>query len=218
MRKLTLIAALSLALSPQLSQAQVRVFFPGIRVTVAPPALRYEMAPPAPSPRHQWIAGYWGWHGAAHVWIPGRWVLPPAYGYVWEPARWENVDGAWMFYDGHWRPVEQPDPTEAYQPPPPPVTQVITGTPPPAPVEEIHPAPPFEGATWMPGYWQWNGYRYVWVIGRWSRRPAGYEWEQHRWEHRGDGRWAQRPGHWHPRDDEHHHDEGHHRGHHEDDD
>ena len=200
MRKLTLIAVLSsLALSPQLSQAQVQVraYLPGIRVAVAPPALRYEVAPTAPSPRHHWIAGYWGWRGAAHVWMGGHWALPPAFGYGWEPARWENVDGAWMLYDGHWRPSEQPDRAQAYQPPPPPVEEEVVEAPPPASYQEVRPAPPFERAIWIPGFWQWSGVRYVWTTGRWSPRPAGYGWEDHRWERRDDGRWVHRPGHWH---------------------
>ena len=198
MRKLFLTAMLSLAaLSPLASQAQVQVYFPGVRVAIAPPAPRYEVAPPAPSPRHHWIAGYWGWRNNAHVWMSGHWALPPAYGYVWEPARWESINGSWIFRDGHWRPTEQPDPRLAYQPPPPPVEEVVTETPPPPPIEEVHPAPPFAGAIWMPGYWHWNGARHVWVVGRWSPRPAGFEWQQQRWEHRQDGRWVARDGHWH---------------------
>jgi hypothetical protein len=60
MKKLVVAAALSMtALLPLAAQAQFRVM-PGIRVGVAPPALRYEAVPVAPSPRHQWIAGYWG--------------------------------------------------------------------------------------------------------------------------------------------------------------
>ncbi len=205
MRKFALVTVLSLlAFSPRVSLAQVR-YMPGTRATIAPPAPRYEMAPPAPSLRHQWIPGYWAWRGTAHVWLGGHWALPPAYGYVWELARWEMVNGAWMFFDGHWRPMDQPDPAQAYQPPPPPMNEVIAEAPPPVPIEEVRPAPPFERAVWIPGYWHWSGVRYVWAVGRWSPRPAGYEWEEHRWDRREDGRWVQRYGHWHPRDDEGHH-------------
>ncbi len=210
MNKLALVAVLSsLALSPQVSLAQVR-YVPGVRVNAAPPAPRYEMAPPAPSLRHQWIPGYWAWRGTGHVWSTGHWALPPAFGFIWEPARWEVINGSWMFYDGHWRPTDRPDATQVYQPPAPPVEDVIVEAPPPERFEEIRPAPPFEGAAWIPGYWYWSGVRYVWAGGRWSPRPAGYAWEHHRWDRRPDGRWVERHGHWHPRDDDRHDDEGRH--------
>jgi len=197
MKKLILAAALSMtALLPHEAQAQFRVM-PGIRVTIAPPVPRYEVVPAAPSPRHQWIAGYWGWRGGAQVWMAGHWAVPPAPGYAWEPARWEVVDGGSLFFEGHWRPVDQPDPAVAYQPPPPPVQEMVVESAPPPPVEEVRPAPPFEGAVWIPGYWHWSGARHVWVGGRWSARPAGYGWERHRWDRRDDGRWVNRPGHWH---------------------
>ena len=206
MRKLALFATLSaLALAPQPSHAQVQigVALPGIRVEVGPPAPPYEPIPVAPSPRHQWIAGYWSWHDGRQVWVAGHWATPPAYGYVWEPARWDQVNGAWMFYDGHWRTADAPDPVQAYQPPPPPVNEVVVESAPPPPIEEVRPAIPFQGAVWVPGNWSWNGHRYVWMGGRWSQRPAGYGWQDHRWERREDGRWAERPGHWRgDRDDE----------------
>jgi WXXGXW repeat (2 copies) len=196
MKRMSLLVVLALtALSPNLASAQFRAV-PGVRVMTAPPPPRHELAPPAPSPRHQWIGGYWGSRGGAHVWFAGHWALPPAPGYLWEPARWEEVDGAWTVYDGHWRPMDVPDPVQAYQPPPPPVEEVVTEVPPPAPIEEVRPPVPFDGAMWIPGFWHFNGARHVWVAGRWSARPAGYHWEQHRWEPRPDGRWAQRPGHW----------------------
>jgi len=207
MRKLWILVALPLTLSPFASEAQVRVIVPGVRVTAAPPPPRFEAVPVAPSPRHQWIAGCWEWRGSAHVWIPGHWVLPPAYGYVWEPARWASANGAWVFYPGHWRPTDEPDRAQAYQPPPPPMEQVVVNTAPPPPIEEARPAPPFDGAVWLAGYWHWNGLRHVWVAGRYSPRPAGHEWERHRWDRDDSGRWVFKPGHWHPSEGE-HRDEG----------
>jgi hypothetical protein len=71
---------------------------------------------------------------------------------------------------------------------------VQIGTPPPAPMEYIPQARP--GFAWTPGYWAWNGYRYVWVQGRWVPvappayviQPAppvwGFSYEpERRWEH-----------------------------------
>src|SRR5437870_4063630 len=102
---------------PVLAFAQVR-YVRGVRVTVAPPAVRAETRTAAPSPRHTWIGGYWAWRGGRHQWLGGHWALPPASGYVWEPARWDNQGGGWMFYEGHWRISEAPQPQVVYQPPP----------------------------------------------------------------------------------------------------
>ena len=199
MRRLVCLALLSaLCLAPGLAQAQHRAV-PAIRVTVAPPPLRNEVAPVAPSPRHHWIGGYWGWRGKEHVWIGGHWALPPAGNYVWEPARWESAEGAYMFYDGHWRATEVAAPVVAYQPPAPPVQETIVETAPPVALEEVRSAMPFEGAVWIPGYWHWNGFRHTWVGGRWSSRPAGHSWEPARWDKLPDGRYVHRPGHWHAR-------------------
>ena len=194
MKKLLFAALLAL---PVTASAQARFFVPGIRVTVAPPALRMEVAPAAPSPLHHWINGYWAWRGGRHLWVTGRWAIPPV-GYVWQPAAWENVNGAWMFYDGHWRPAEQPEANVVYQPPPPPVQPEIAEQAPPDVIDEVRPPLPFEGAVWIRGNWHWDGGRWEWTGGRWSPRPSGYRWEEHRWEHRDDGRWERRSGHWHP--------------------
>jgi len=177
-------------------------FVTGVRVAIAPPALRLEVVPQAPSLRHQWIAGYWAWRAGKQMWIAGQWTMPPSPGYVWEPARWENRGGAWFYYEGHWRPADAPDPSYVYQPPPPPGRAEIVEMPPPAPIEEVRPALPFPGAIWIPGFWDWNGNGHVWVAGRWSARPPGYEWEDYRWKHRHDGKWEHKHGHWHPREDD----------------
>src|SRR6185503_16729282 len=50
----------------------------GVRIGVAPPRPRYEVRTRAPSPRHVWRAGYWGWRNGAHYWVAGSWILPPA--------------------------------------------------------------------------------------------------------------------------------------------
>jgi hypothetical protein len=171
-------------------------FIRGIRVSAPPPPIRVEVPPPAPSARHQWIAGYWAWRGGKQVWLSGHWGVPPAPGYQWEPARWVNEGGSQVFYDGHWRATDEPDPMQAYQPPPPPVQEVVVDAPPPPQPEDIRPPQPFPTATWIPGYWQWSTGRHVWVTGRWSAQPPGFGWHGHQWDHRDDGRWVQRPGHW----------------------
>ncbi len=174
----------------------------GVRVTIAPPAFRLDAPLPAPSPRHQWIAGYWAWRAAKHVWIAGHWTMPPVPGYVWEPASWDNQGGVWIYYEGYWRSPDSPDPRFVYQPPPPPVQAEIVETPPPPPIEEMRSPIPFPAALWISGFWDWNGFRHVWVAGRWSARPPGYAWDDYRWKHRHDGKWEHRHGHWHPRNED----------------
>lgn len=67
---------------------------------------------------------------------------------------------------------------------------------PPAPMYEPAPAAPGPGYYWVPGYWSWNGYRYVWVHGRYSYPPySGATWHAGHWAHNGYG-WYWRPGHW----------------------
>jgi hypothetical protein len=188
---------LALLMWPILSFAQQR-YVAGVRVMTAPPPVRVEVRSRAPSPRHQWVAGYWGWRGGRHVWLPGHWAMPPAPGYIWEPAVWRNEGGSWTFFEGHWRASEPVAPGYVYQPPAPPEQAMVVEAPPPQPLVEVRPALPFPGAIWIPGFWNWNGNRHVWVGGRYSARPAGYGWEENRWERRGDGHWVHRPGHWRP--------------------
>ncbi len=42
---------------------------------------------------------------------------------------------------------------------------------PPAPIYETVPVSPGPAYYWVPGYWTWNGYRYVWTHGRYAYRP-----------------------------------------------
>ena len=98
------------------------------------------------------------------------------------------------------RPPVAPSPRHvwvAHQPQPPVEPNVATA-PPPAPLTELQPPAPFDGAFWVPGYWWWGPSGYVWVGGRWSARPRGWDWDDHRWIQRDPGDWERRPGHWHP--------------------
>ncbi len=62
------------------------------------------------------------------------------------------------------------------QPPPPP--------PPPADVVVMQSGP---GTVWIPGYWAYDGYRYVWIGGRWARPP------HHRYHAYVSPHWERRP-------------------------
>ena len=56
------------------------------------------------------------------------------------------------------------------------------GTPPPAPIYEVVPAPR-AGYVWAPGYHRYDNGRYVWTSGRWMAERPGYRWIGDRWEH-----------------------------------
>jgi len=71
---------------------------------------------------------------------------------------------------------------------------VRVGVAPPPPRMEVVPAPR-SGYVWAPGYWNWNGHRYVWHNGNWVRARHGHHWVAHNWEHQGD-HWYYRQGHW----------------------
>jgi hypothetical protein len=51
------------------------------------------------------------------------------------------------------------------------------------------------GYEWAPGYWNWNGRRYVWVRGHRVRAHGKAHWVPHRWVEDG-GRWRLENGHW----------------------
>ena len=65
---------------------------------------------------------------------------------------------------------------------------------PPAPRVEVVPAVR-PGWIWQPGYWNWNGYRYVWARGHSVRGHPGQHWVAHNWRQDG-GRWRMDRGHW----------------------
>src|SRR5678815_1743855 len=69
-------------------------------VNVAPPAPQQETQPPAPSPRHVWVPGFWQWNGSRHVWSGGHWTEPPQTGmtlsliHISEPTRLLSISYA----------------------------------------------------------------------------------------------------------------------------
>ena len=73
------------------------------------------------------------------------------------------------------------------------------GIAPPAPIVETPPPPPAPAAVWTPGYWSWDGARYVWVPGQYVVAPfPGAIWVGGRWVHSGP-HWGWVDGHWHHR-------------------
>jgi WXXGXW repeat (2 copies) len=68
------------------------------------------------------------------------------------------------------------------------------GTPPPAPIYEVVPAPR-AGYVWAPGFWQWEGSRHSWHAGYWMPERRGYNWVPDRWA-QVHGGWHHEAGHW----------------------
>lgn len=64
--------------------------------------------------------------------------------------------------------------------------------PPPPRYERVVVRPGYE---WAPGYWRWNGRRYVWAGGRYIGSRPGHRWERSEWVHEGP-HWRYRKGGW----------------------
>jgi WXXGXW repeat (2 copies) len=73
---------------------------------------------------------------------------------------------------------------------------VVRIGPPPAAVVE-RPGPPLHaGWVWIPGYYRWDGHRYIWRPGYWARPPRPHAvWVPGRWVPRGGG-WVWVRGYW----------------------
>jgi hypothetical protein len=96
-----LAGALSVGVLGTSHDAQAQVVVQEVEVVQAPPVARVEVIPVAPSVRHFWQHGYWGWNGAAHYWVPGRYeVIRPGWG--WAEPRWVGVGPRYHFYPGYW--------------------------------------------------------------------------------------------------------------------
>lgn len=75
-----------------------------------------------------------------------------------------------------------------------------TMAPPPPPAEAVPPPPQVAGPgvywVWQPGFWRWNGRRYVWRRGHYVHAPyAQAVWVPPAWAFVG-GRYVWHPGHW----------------------
>jgi len=69
---------------------------------------------------------------------------------------------------------------------------------PPPPRQEVVVYQPAPGYVWIPGYYAFDGYRYVWIGGRWARPPHHryHAYMAPHWEHRG-GNYVYIQGYWH---------------------
>jgi hypothetical protein len=76
-----------------------------IRISVAPPPLRYEVIP-QPRYGHVWTPGYWDYRAHhrgsyRHVWVNGYWLAERP-GYYYQPRRWVQRDGYWYNERSRW--------------------------------------------------------------------------------------------------------------------
>ncbi|MCK4858569.1 MAG: YXWGXW repeat-containing protein [candidate division Zixibacteria bacterium] len=89
-----------------------------IYVIKAPPALKVDVKPSAPSVTAVWIDGHWKWNGQEFVWVGGHWEKNPKgiwkaghwgkrkLGYVWVPGHWDKKSIAKpkkVWAKGHWK-------------------------------------------------------------------------------------------------------------------
>ncbi|MGA3007162.1 MAG: glycine zipper domain-containing protein [Opitutaceae bacterium] len=78
-------------------------------------------------------------------------------------------------------------------------TAVVVAQPPPPPPSaptEYVPPQPAPGSVWVPGYWAFDGYRYVWVAGCWQIPPRyHYAYISPHWAYR-DGGYVFIRGYW----------------------
>jgi hypothetical protein len=68
----------------------------------APPPLRVETAPPAPSALAMWQPGHWGWNETQYAWVAGHYVERPSPSANWTPGYWQQGPAGWTWADGYW--------------------------------------------------------------------------------------------------------------------
>ena len=70
-------------------------------VDEAPPVVKVEQRPAAPTPQHVWKSGHWARRGHKWVWTAGNWHKPRP-GQRWVDGHWERRGGRWHWIEGHW--------------------------------------------------------------------------------------------------------------------
>jgi hypothetical protein len=97
----TLLAAMTVILTPAASRAQVAV---GVSIRLGPPAIPVYEQPPCPVEGYLWTPGYWAYGDAGYYWVPGVWVVPPRPGFLWTPGYWGWREGVYAWHGGYWGP------------------------------------------------------------------------------------------------------------------
>jgi hypothetical protein len=150
---------------------------PTLAVRKKPPAPLEEMPPEErPDGEVSWIAGYWAWDDDRndYLWVSGCWRAKPP-GKDWVAGYWREQGDAWQWVPGFWHEAA----AETGK-----AKEVVYYPEPPAPPNVAPPGePPTAESFFVPGYWSWNGERYVWHAGYWARVQPGYVWvpAHYRW-------------------------------------
>lgn len=152
------------------------------------PPLPIEEMPPEEKPEGDavWIGGYFSWDDDRrdYMWVSGCWRVKPA-GKEWVPGYWREVGENWQWVSGFWTGVSEQK------------AQPVTYYPePPAPPNVAPPGdPPRADMMYVPGYYMWNGDRYVWRAGYWTPGRADYVYvpSHYRWTPYG---YVYVPGYW----------------------
>ncbi len=140
-----------------------------------PPAPIEEM-PPEEKPEGDvvWIGGYHSWDDDRQdfMWVSGCWRVKPA-SKEWVPGYWREVGENWQWVSGFWTSVQEQKAQPGSQPQ---AAQPVTYYPePPAPPNVAPPGdPPRADMMYVPGYYMWNGDRYIWRAGYWTPGRADY--------------------------------------------
>jgi len=73
-----------------------------VRIRPARPREVVVVRPPAPSPRHVWVAEEWNNEGGHYVYHAGYWALPPHPRAIWVAGHWANRPRGYVLIAGHW--------------------------------------------------------------------------------------------------------------------
>ncbi len=169
----------------------VNIGIPEVVIRTQPPADRIEVIPMSPGPDHIWIRGHWVWHHERWEWKGGYWeaVHPNQ---VWISGQWVQKPNGWVWVEGHYVVQAPPAPPQQGQ-----VAEVIANEPPPPPITEVVTVAPGPDYFWVSGHWHWRG-GWVWVHGHYDRHPhfhPGGAWVDGHWDRRG-GNFVWVEGHW----------------------
>ena len=83
----------------QVAPAPPAYSVPVPRAYVAPSSQRY-----SPAPARVWVPAHWGLSGDKHLWVSGKWTVPPFADWVWIAPRTAWNGSGWVWEEGQWAP------------------------------------------------------------------------------------------------------------------